>query len=113
MSNIMRGRLNPNLVNDFEFTSVRAIDVLIDEMKTGSSVYDKTDDHKNAVMTLLLRVIVRDLSKFDIRAMTDESIDRLAFRIAIGFDAPRQIADPEIIAIEDAIKALRKKQAEI
>lgn len=107
---ILRGRVDKNLAEEFELGSQRTVIALVDELKFGASVYDKTDDHKDAVMTLLLRVIVRELSGYDIREMTDKDIDRLAFRIAMSLDARREIADPEIIAIEDAIKGLRTKQ---
>lgn len=109
---IMRGQVNSNLAEDFELGSQKTVLALVDEFKFGSSVYDKTDEHQQAVMTLLLRVIVRELSGFDIRAMTDKNIDRLAFRIAVETTVQRQLGDNGIIAIEDSIKGLRKKQSE-
>lgn len=109
----MRGAVNKNLAEEFFIGENRTVDVLIHELKFGASVYDKTDDHSNAVMTLLLRVIVRELSKYDIREMTDREIDRLAFRVAIETTVQRQLGDNGIIAIEDAIKGLRQKQNEI
>lgn len=110
---VMRGRVNKNLAEEFELGSQRTVIALVEELKFGSSVYDKTDDHKNAVMPLLLRVIVRELSGYDIRTMTDKEIERLAFRLVVGMDALRELADPGIIAIEDAIKELRSQQKDI
>lgn len=107
---ILRGQVNKNLAEEFFIGENRTVEVLIHELQSGTSVYDKIDDHSNAVMTLLLRVIVRELSKYDIREMTDKEIDRLAFRIAIETTVQRQLGDNGIIAIEDAIKELRNKQ---
>ena len=109
---IMRGQVNANLAEEFELGSKSTITALVDELKYGASAYDKTDEHQNAVMTLLLRVIVRELSGYDIRAMTDKEIDRLAFRIAVATDVQRQLGDNGIIAIEDAVKDLRAKQCD-
>ena len=109
---ILRGQVNENLAEEFELSSKSTVAALIDELKFGASVYDKTDDHTNAVMTLLLRVIVRELSDYDIRTMTDKEIDRLAFRIAVATSVQRQLGDNGIIAIEDAIKDLRGKQVD-
>ena len=113
MGIVMRGQDNTNLAEEFELGSKRTVAALADELKYGASVYDKTDDHSNAVMALLLRVIVRELSKYDIREMTDKEADRLAFRIAVETTVQRQLGDNGIIAIEDAIKELRQKQNEI
>tara|TARA_R110002124_G_scaffold230373_2_gene395471 strand:- start:458 stop:808 length:351 start_codon:yes stop_codon:yes gene_type:complete len=110
---ILRGQANKNLAEEFELGSKRTVAALVDELKYGSSVYDKTDDHQQAVMTLLLRVIVRELSGYDIREMTDKEVDRLAFRIAVETTVQRQLGDNGIIAVEDAIKGLRSKQNEI
>jgi len=111
--NIMRGTVNENLAEEFELGSKSTINALVSELKIGSSVYDKSGEHKDAVMTLLLRVIVRELSGFDIRDMADKEIDRLAFRVAVITSVQRQLGDNGIIAIEDAIKALRSKQKEV
>lgn len=110
MGIIMRGQVNENLAEEFEFSSIRTINVLVDELRFGASAYDHTDDHEIAVMALLLRVIVRDMSGFDIRTMTDKQIERLAFRVAVKTDVQRKLGDNGIIAIEDAIKGLRDKQ---
>ncbi|WP_352338260.1 hypothetical protein [Psychrobacter sp. 16-MNA-CIBAN-0192] len=110
---IMRGIVDANLAENFELGSQKTISALVDELTFGGSVYDKTDDHADAVMTLMLRVIVRELSGFDIRAMTDKEIDRLAFRIAVETSVQRQLGDNGVIAIEDAIKDLRTKQGDI
>lgn len=107
---ILRGQVNKNLVEEFELGSKSTVAALIDELKYGVSVYDKTGDHANAVMTLLLRVIIRELSGYDVRTMTDKEIDRLAFRIAVETSVQRQLGDNGIIAIEDAIKNLRDEQ---
>lgn len=113
MGIVMRGQVNKNLVEEFELGSKSTVAALADELKYGASVYDKTDDHANAVMTLLLRVIVRELSGYDIRAMTDKEIDRLAFRIAIETSVQRQLGDNGVVAIEDAIRDLKNKQNEV
>lgn len=113
MGIIMRGQVNTNLAEEFELGSKSTITALVDELRYGASIYDKTDDHSNAVMALLLRVIVRELSGYDVREMTDKEIDRLAFRIAVETTVQRQLGDNGIIAIEDAIKELRQKQNEI
>lgn len=110
---VLRGRVNNNLAEDFELGSKSTISALVNELKGGASVYDKTDDHKNAVMPLLLRVIVRELSAYDIRNMTDKEIDRLAFRLVVEMNLLRELADTGIVAIEDAVKELREKQGEI
>ena len=113
MGAIMRGQINKNLAEEFELGSQKTVSALVDELKYGASVYDKTDEYQSAVMTLLLRVIVRELSGYDIRAMTDKEIDRLAFRIAVETSVQRQLGDNGIIAIEDEIKVLRNKQNEV
>ncbi|NYR09592.1 hypothetical protein [Psychrobacter sp. BI730] len=110
--NIISGQVNNNLAEDFELGSKKTVSALVDELKYGASAYDKTDEHQQAVMVLLLRVIVRELSGFDIRDMTDKEIDHLAFRIAVATDVQRRLGDNGIIAIEDVIKELRGKQCE-
>ena len=106
----MRGQVNANLAEEFELGSKSTVSALVGELKYGASVYDKADEHQNAVMTLLLRVIVREVSGFDICAMSDKEVDRLAFRIAVATEVQRHLGDNGIIAIEDAIKDLRVKQ---
>lgn len=110
---ILRGQVNSNLAEEFELGSKSIITALVDELRYGASVYDKTDEHTDAVMVLLLRVISRELSSYDIRAMTDKEIDRLAFRIAVETTVQRQLGDNGIIAIENTIKELRRKQSEV
>ena len=107
---ILRGQVNKNLAEDFFLGENKTVSVLVDELNYGSGVYDKTDDHAQAVMALLLRVIVRELSIYDIRTMTDKEVDRLAFRIAVETTVNRKLGDDGIIAIENAIKDLRDKQ---
>lgn len=109
---ILRGQIDRDLADNFELGSKKTVSALVDELKYGASVYDKTDDHQQAVMALLLRVIARELSGYDIRNMTDKEIDRLAFRLAIQTEVQRQLGDNGIIAIEDVIKDLRAKQNE-
>lgn len=99
------------LVEWFELGSKSTVTALMDELRFGASVYDKTGEHQQAVLALLLRVIVRELSVFDVRDMTDKDIDRLAFRLAVETTVQRQLGDKGIIAIEDAIKNLREKQS--
>lgn len=110
MSVIMVGQVNNNLAEEFELGSEKTVSALVDELKYGASVYDKTDDHQQAVMNLFLRVITRELSGYDIHNITDKEIDRLAFRLAVQTEIQRQLGDNGIIAIEDVIKNLREKQ---
>lgn len=109
---ILRGKVHKDLAEDFELGSKKTVSALVDELKYGASVYDKTNDHQQAVMTLFLHVITRELSGYDIRNITDKEVDRLAFRLAIQTEIQRQLGDSGIIAIEDTIKDLRAKQNE-
>lgn len=113
MGIIMRGQVNKNLAEEFELGSKSTVAALADELKYGASVYDQTEDHAQAVMTLLLRVIIRELSGYDIRAMSDKEIDCLAFRLSVETGVQRQLGDNGVIAIEDAIKDLKNKQNEV
>ena len=106
---ILHGQVD-TLVEELELGSTPIVTALVDELKFGASVYDKRDDHQNAVMVLLLNVIVRELSGYDVRAMTDKEIDRLAFRIAIETTVQRKLGDNGTMAIKDAIKSLRDEQ---
>lgn len=108
----LRGKVNKDLAEDFELGSKKTVSALVDELKYGASAYDITNDHQQAVMTLFLRVITRELSGYDIRNITDKEVDRLAFRLAIQTEIQRQLGDNGIIAIEDTIKDLRAKQNE-
>ena len=107
---ILHGQVDTNLVEEFELGPTPIVTALVDELKFGASVYDKRDDHQIAVMVLLLNAIVRELSGYDVRAMTDKEIDRLAFRIAIETTVQRQLGDNGTMAIKDAIKSLREEQ---